>query len=99
VGFNIVAIRVIDYNDLGLGLDKRGIRVQFPRVVRDFSLLHNMQTSSGPTHPPIQWVPGTVFLGMKQQGCEADHSPPLSVEVNGDGAIPTLFHMSSWRGA
>jgi len=29
----------------------------------------------------IQWVPGSLSLGIKQQGHEADHSSPSSVEV------------------
>jgi hypothetical protein len=35
----------------------------------------------GPTQPPIQWVVGTLSLGVKRQGREADHSPPSSIEV------------------
>jgi hypothetical protein len=35
----------------------------------------------GPTQSPIQWVPGALSLGVKQLGCEADHSPPFSAEV------------------
>jgi hypothetical protein len=35
----------------------------------------------GPTQPPIQWVPGTLSLGVKRPGCEAHHSPPSSAEV------------------
>jgi hypothetical protein len=35
----------------------------------------------GPIQPPIQWVPGALSLGVKQQGCEADHSPPSSAKV------------------
>jgi hypothetical protein len=35
----------------------------------------------GPTQPPIQWVPGTLFLGLKRSGREADHLPPSSAEV------------------
>jgi hypothetical protein len=35
----------------------------------------------GPTHPPIQWVPGALSLGVKLPGREADHSPPSSAEV------------------
>jgi hypothetical protein len=35
----------------------------------------------GPTQPPIQWVPGTLSLGVKQLGREADHSPPSRNEV------------------
>jgi len=35
----------------------------------------------GPTQPPVQWVPGALTLGVKQMGCEADHSPLYSAEV------------------
>jgi len=35
----------------------------------------------GPTQLPTQWVPGYLFLGIKQLGHEADHSPPSSVKV------------------
>jgi len=28
--------------------------------------------------PPIQWLPGALFLWVKQLGSEADHSPPSS---------------------
>jgi hypothetical protein len=38
-------------------------------------------TALGPTQPPIQWVPGPLFLGVKRSGREADHSPPSSAEV------------------
>jgi hypothetical protein len=44
----------------------------------------------GPTQPPIQWVPGVLSLGVKQLGCEADHSPPSSAKVRMCGAIPPL---------
>jgi hypothetical protein len=36
----------------------------------------------GLTQPPIQWVRGALFLGVKQPGREADRSPPPSAEVN-----------------
>jgi hypothetical protein len=35
----------------------------------------------GPTQPPIQRVPGIIFLGIKRPKREADHSPPDSAEV------------------
>jgi hypothetical protein len=35
----------------------------------------------GPAHPPIRWVPGTLSLGVKWPGLEADHSHPSSAEV------------------
>jgi len=28
------------------------------------------------TRPPIQWVAGTVYLGVKRPGRVPDHSPP-----------------------
>jgi hypothetical protein len=34
-----------------------------------------------PTQPPIQWVQETLSTWVKQQGREADHSPPTSAEV------------------
>jgi hypothetical protein len=39
------------------------------------------RTTLGPTQPPIQWVPGTLSLGIKQPEREADHSPPSITEV------------------
>jgi len=46
----------------------------------------------GPTHPPIQLVPGALSLEVKQLGHEADHSPPLPQYV----FMATLYlpHMS-----
>jgi hypothetical protein len=38
---------------------KTRLRVAIPTVIRDFSLLHNVQNSSGST--PIQWVPGRFY--------------------------------------
>jgi hypothetical protein len=35
----------------------------------------------GPTQPPIQWVSGALFLGVKRPGREADHSTPSSADV------------------
>jgi hypothetical protein len=35
----------------------------------------------GPTHPPIQWVPGALYPEVKRPGCKANHSPPTSAEV------------------
>jgi hypothetical protein len=35
----------------------------------------------GPTQPPIQRVPGALFLRVKRPGREADHSSPSNAEV------------------
>jgi len=39
------------------------------------------RTALGPTQPPLQWVAGTLSLGVKQLEHEADHSPPSSNKV------------------
>jgi hypothetical protein len=39
------------------------------------------RTVLGPTHRPIQWVPGSLSLAMKRPVCEANHSPSSSAEV------------------
>jgi hypothetical protein len=58
------------------------------------------RTALGPTQPPIQWVPGALFLGVKRLGREADHSSPSSVEVK---ECVELYRHSpntpSWGGA
>jgi hypothetical protein len=54
----------------------------------------------GPTQRPIQWVPGTLFLGVKRPGREADHSPPSSAEVK--ECMELYLHSPNippWRGA
>jgi hypothetical protein len=45
--------------------------------------LSSMSSSPAPgsTQPLIQWVPGATSPGVKRQEREADHSPPVSVEV------------------
>jgi hypothetical protein len=40
---------------------------------------------------------GPLSQGVKQQGREADHSPPFSAEIKNGGAILALPHMSSWH--
>jgi hypothetical protein len=66
---------------LSYGLDGRGIRVRFPAGLGIFLLNSVSRTALGPSQPPMQWVPGALFLGLKRPGREADHSPPSSAEV------------------
>jgi hypothetical protein len=66
---------------LGYGLDDRGSWVRFPEGAGNFSFITVSRTALEPTQPPIQWVPGTLSLGVKRLGCETDHSPPSSAEV------------------
>jgi hypothetical protein len=46
---------------------------------------------------PIQWVPGTLFMGRKWLGHEADLSPSTANVKNG-GAMPLFPQTSSWCG-
>jgi len=52
----------------------------------------------GPTQPPIQWVPGTLSLGVKRPEREAAHSHVSSAEVkNAWSYISTpQFVLMSW---
>jgi hypothetical protein len=52
--------------------------------VRDkrFSLLHNIETSSGAHPATYPMVSGVLTSGVKQPGHEADHSPPWGAKVN-----------------
>jgi hypothetical protein len=61
------------------GLDDRVVGVRVPVVSRIFST--SSRPALGSTQPPIQFVPGTLSLGVKRPGREAVDSPPSSAEV------------------
>jgi hypothetical protein len=54
------------------------------------------RTALEPIQPPIQWVPEALSLGLKQLGCEADHSPPSMLRSKNEwsytSTTPTLLH-------
>jgi hypothetical protein len=57
-------------------------------------------TVLGPTQPPMQWVSGSLSLGIKPPERETDHSPPSSAEVK--EWVELYLHSPdtpSWRGA
>jgi hypothetical protein len=72
--------------------------VRFPAGVSDFYLLNRAQTSFEANLVSIQWLSGPLFPGAKRSEREPDHSSLSSVDVLNNGAIPSLPHMSSWRG-
>jgi hypothetical protein len=80
----------------GYGLDGRGM---IPGRGKIFLFSTGFGPAVGPTQPLIEWLPGDLSPGIKQQGREADHSYPSSAEVKNGGAIPPLLHRSSWRSA
>jgi hypothetical protein len=90
-----VVIQFSRYSD-GLRAGRPGFD---SRQGQDLSLLHSVQT--GPEAHPASYPMGTggSFPGVKQQGREADHSPPCNAEVENGEAIPPLPNTSSWPGA
>jgi hypothetical protein len=63
---------------MGWKTDDRG---SIPGGGLEFSLRHRVQTGSV-THPAsYQMGNGTLSLGVKRPGREANHSPPSSAEV------------------
>jgi hypothetical protein len=58
-------------------LDDQGL---IPERGHNFFATASRQTL-GPAQPPIQWVLGALSLGVKQPGCEADHSLLSSAKV------------------
>jgi hypothetical protein len=69
------------------------------RYGQEFSPLYIVQTVSGSTQPPIQWVQRALSLRVKQLVREADHSPPGSAEVKKMWIYTFPLHMPSWRSA
>jgi hypothetical protein len=85
---------------LGRRLRDQDSKVRFPAGAGNFSFHHHVQHGSGPTQTPIQWVPGTLSMGIKWPGREADHLPPSSAEVK--ECVELYLHspnMPSWHGA
>jgi hypothetical protein len=55
------------------------------------------RTALGHTQPLIQWVPGSLSLGVEWPGHEADHSPPSGAEVKNIWSytsMPEYFFMA-----
>jgi hypothetical protein len=64
----------------GYGLKTDGLEFE-SRWVKDFSLLHVVQTGSEAHPASCPMSTGGSIPGVKRQGREADHSPPASAEV------------------
>jgi hypothetical protein len=67
-------------NGPGYGLDDKG-SIPGRGGERIFFFVTVSRPVVRPTKPPIQWVPGTLSLGVKRPGRESDHSPPSITEV------------------
>jgi hypothetical protein len=56
----------------GYGLNHRGGLTTSPGEIKNFHFSTSSRPPLGPTQPHIQWVPGALSLGVKQQEREAD---------------------------
>jgi hypothetical protein len=67
------------------GLDDRAIGVRSPAGAKDFSSILCVQTGSG-AHPAscTMGTGGPFPVAKEQSGCDADHSPLSSVEVENE---------------
>jgi len=66
-------------------------------LYNNFKIPTVSRPSLGPTHPPIQWTPDALFLGLARPGREAKHSPPYSTVVKhvwGYTSIPKYAYIS-----
>jgi hypothetical protein len=64
---------------LGYGLNDR--RFESRHGLGIFLYATVSRPAPGPTQHPIQWVLGSLSLGVRRPGREADHSPPSSAEI------------------
>jgi hypothetical protein len=60
---------------LDYGLDDRGFESR--QRLGIFLFTAASRQALGPSQSPIQWIPGALFLGVKQPAREADHSTSL----------------------
>jgi hypothetical protein len=69
-------------------------RSSSPGRVKNFLFSTSSRPAVGSTQPPIQCV-----TGVKRQGHEADHSPPVSAEVKKMWIYTSTPHTPSWSSA
>jgi hypothetical protein len=62
-------------------LDDQVVGVRVLEGGKNFHFSMSPRPALGPTHPPIQRVPGALSPGVKRPGHEADHLPPTNAEV------------------
>jgi hypothetical protein len=82
---------------LGYGLDDRGFESR--QGLGIFLYTTVFRPDPGPTQPPIQWVTGALFLGVRRPVREADHSPYLVPRSNNawgyTSSPPVRLHLHS----
>jgi hypothetical protein len=76
----------------GFGLDDRGVGVQFPAGVNEFSLLHRVQTDFGPHPTPC--AKRAISPEVTLQGREVDRSSSDHDEIENERGT-RYFHSNS----
>jgi hypothetical protein len=66
------------------------------RDKRFFPLSNVCRPTLRATQSPIQWVPGTLSLGMKQTVCEVSHHSVSSIEVSEAVLLCILYVHMTW---
>jgi hypothetical protein len=84
----VTVLRVMNAECLALDSSRKNIR---SIVVSQIWFPVQLSLLKLKTQPPIQWVPGAPFLGIKRPGREADHSPESNAMVKIYGAIPSFY--------
>jgi hypothetical protein len=81
---------------LSYGLGDRGFETRQGLGIFLFTTVS--RTALGPTQPPIQWIPGTLSLGVKRPGREVVNSPSSNAKVkNAWSYTSTPPSTPSWR--
>jgi hypothetical protein len=62
---------------------------RFPAAKENYLYPTLSRLAIGPNHPPFEWIPEALSLGIKRPGREAAHSPTSS------GAKLPFLHTSS----
>jgi hypothetical protein len=60
------------------------IQILAGAMIEIFLFATTSKPALGHTQPPIQWIPGTLTLGIKQSVCEADYSPPFTAKIKNE---------------
>ena len=69
--------------------------IQIPTEARLFSSPKISRLAPGPDQPPVQLVL-LFFPGMKNQRCDANHSPPSSTKVKKEWSTILFPYKPSW---
>jgi hypothetical protein len=76
---------IFQYGTVSILLEKSNAR-------QSYEITTVYKSALGPTHRPIQWVPGALPLGLKRTGREAKHVH-LVPRVRISGGITPLLHV------